>query len=407
MNLLTLAGRNVYRNRQRSLVTTIAMAFACAMMIVFSGLMVGLLKGSEYNIVAMNTGDIEIHQPGYRQDPDIYKLIPDAANLSKQLRAAGFAVTTRLYTSGLMASNASSSGVRLTGIDLEHESQVSELAKHLLKGRWLQADKPHDVVIGRKLARLLDVGVGDELVFVGQTADGFMANDKFTVGGILKSVSATIDNAGVMMTQPMLRALISLPPGVHELVLMRHNRDEDLNQAKARVQQIVGPKLEVVSWRDLMPIISRFLDTADIQTMIMQLFTYIAVGSVVLNAVLMSVFERIKQFGIMKAIGVRPWQLVRLIYLESLMQALIAAVLGGAAGSAFILYLQHHGIDLSSLADGFSFAGIALDPIWYASVTLPVIAIPIMFLFVMTLIAVIYPAAKAARLKPVEAINHR
>jgi len=406
MNLLLLATRNVARNRQRSLVTVLAMGFACAMMIVFSGLMVGMLKGSETNIVSVNSGDIQIHMPGYLDDPDIYQLMEQPESLLAELRQAGFSVSSRLYTAGLMASDESSSGVLLRGVDLNYESTISLIDQHIFRGQWLSAEDPHGVVIGRKLARLLDVEVGDNLVFVGQMADGFMANDEFRVRGVLKSVSATIDNGGVLMADAMLRELIALPPGVHEIIVMRTDREQNIDMAQQQVQTIAGDKLEVLSWRELMPIIARFLDTAEIQTLIMQLFTYIAVGSVVLNAVLMSVFERIQQFGIMKAIGVRPWQLVRLIYLESLVLAAIAIILGMLLGGSLVLYLQDHGIDMSDLAGSFSFAGIALDPIWYAEMTPLVLIFPVAFLLLMTLVAVIYPAAKAARLQPVEAIYH-
>lgn len=407
MNLLTLATRNVIRNRHRTLVTTLAMGFASAMMIVFSGLMMGFLKGSELNIVSVNTGDIQVHQPGYRQDPDIYKLITNANQLLTQLRDVGFRASGRISTAGLMASEEASSGVLLRGVDLQFENTISDISKHILQGEWLSVNDPHGVIIGKKLARLLDVKVGNSLVFVGQTADGYMANDEFHVRGILKSVSTVIDNGGVLMRDSMLRQLIALPEGAHELVVMRSDSEQDITLAQQQVQQIVGNELEVMNWRELMPIIARFLDTSEVQTLIMQLFTYIAVGSVVLNAILMSVFERIHQFGIMKAIGVRPWQLVRLIYLESFLQAVVAAVLGILLGGWLILYLQDHGIDMSALAGSFSFAGIALDPIWYAHFTWLVMLLPVGFLFVMTFVAVIYPAAKAARLRPVEAIYHK
>lgn len=406
MNLLLLAFRNVTRNRQRSLVTVLAMGFACAMMIVFSGLMVGMLKSSEFNIVSVNSGDIQIHLPGYREDPDIYQLIEQPEQLLSRLRQAGFSAGSRVYTAGLMASEESSSGVLVRGVDLQYEPTISQIDQHILKGSWLSADDPHGVVIGRKLARLLDVTVGDSLVFVGQMADGFMANDEFQIRGILKSVSASIDNGGVLMADKMLRQLIALPSGAHEIIVMRNDRQEDIELAKQQVEQLAGNQLEVRSWRELMPIIARFLDTAEIQTLIMQLFTYIAVGSVVLNAMLMSVFERIQQFGIMKAIGVRPWQLVRLIYLESLVLAVFAILLGLLMGGGLVIFLQDHGIDMSALAGSFSFAGIALDPIWYAELTPLVLVLPVAFLLLMTVVAVIYPAAKAARLQPVEAIYH-
>jgi len=408
MNFAKLAARNVYRNSHRSLVTVAAMAFACAMMIVFSSLMEGVIAGSERNVVAMNTGDIQIHQQTYRDDPDIYKMIAASTQLSDGIRQAGFFAAERLFTFGLMASDDSSSGVQLRGIDLSYESTVTEIYQHVLQGDWLEKDDTHGVVIGKKLARLLDVSLGDELIFVGQTADGYMANDSFRVRGVLKSIASDIDSASVFMSNGMLRDLISLPEqGAHQIVIMRADRKQDLAEATEKVKTLVNQDLEVMSWRQLMPVISRFLETAQVQTLIMLLFTYIAVASVVLNAMLMSVFERIHEFGIMKAIGVRPWQIIQLVYAEMLIQTVVASIAGLILGISLSWYLQQYGLDMTSLADGMTFAGIALDPVWYADLSVNSSLIPIGFLFVMAAIAVIYPAVKVALMRPLEAIHHQ
>jgi len=408
MNFAKLAARNVYRNSRRSVVTIAAMAFACAMMIVFSALMEGVIAGSERNVVAMNTGDIQIHQQDYRDDPDIYKMITSSAELSNAIRQIGFVASERLFAFGLMASDNSSSGVQLRGVDLSYESTVTEIHQHIMQGTWLEQTDPHGVVIGKKLARLLDVSLGDELIFVGQTADGYMANDSFNVRGILKSVAAGIDNSAVLMSNSMLRELISLPEqGAHQIVIMRVDKKQALSQASELIKSLVGQDLEVMNWRQLMPVISRFLETAHVQTLIMLLFTYIAVASIVLNAMLMSVFERIHEFGIMKAIGVRPLQIVSLVYAETIIQTLLASIVGLFLGTALAWYLQLYGLDMTSLADGMSFAGVALDPIWYAELSINSVLTPIAFLFVMSAIAVIYPATKVARLSPLEAIHHQ
>ena len=383
------------------------MAFACTMMIVFAALMDGFAIGSERNVVSMNTGDIQIHQPGYRDDPDIYSLIEHADAIIEQHQQLGFYATTRLFAFGLMASDESSSGVQLRGIELETEPTVTDIDQHVMTGQWLSGGDPHGVVIGKKLSKLLDVGLGDELIFVGQTADGYMANDRFEIRGILKSVSAAIDNGGVFMSNAMLRELITLPEGAHEIVLMRHDRTTDLATVTAQVKSRVGEQLEVMNWQQLMPIINRFLETAHLQTLIMMIFTYIAVGSVVLNAMLMSVFERIHEFGIMKAIGVKPRQLIVLIYIEMFIQTFLAVLLALGAGSALSWYLQENGLDMSSLADGISFAGLAFDPVWYAAITPNALMMPSVFLFIIAAIAVIYPAIKVAVIQPVEAIHHQ
>jgi ABC-type lipoprotein release transport system permease subunit len=414
MNILVLASRNVYRSWRRSLVTTLAMAFACAIMIIFAALMQGMMYGSERNVVGMNTGDIQIHRQGYRDDPDIYLQIPATAPLLNALRAANFYATERLYTYGLMATHNSSSGVQLRGIDLEHEKTVTKIHQHLLAGEWLSAQDSHGVIIGKKLARLLNVDLGSELVFIGQSADGFTANDVFIVRGILKSVSANIDNSGVFIAKQTLQELISLPEGAHEIALMRKNQQADLALVTDEVQHIVNrvtgklsSQLEVSNWHKLMPVISRFLEIADVQMLIMLSFTYTAVASVIFNAMLMSVFERIHEFGIMKAIGVSPWFVAGLVYTETLVQTLVASLLGFSGGASMAFYLQEHGIDMTAISSGFSFAGVALEPMWYAHVTISSLVTPVFFLFVIAFIAVIYPAVKVALLQPLAAIHHQ
>ena len=407
MNLFTLASRNVYRHRHRSVVTILAMTFACTMMIVFAALMDGFAIGSERNVVSMNTGDIQIHLPGYRDDPDIYSLIDNADQLVAQFRSEQFYATERLFTFGLMASDQGSSGVQLRGVDLDYEPTVTDIDQHIMAGEWLSENDKQGVVIGKKLSKLLDVGLGDELVFVGQTADGYMANDRFQIKGILKSVSASIDNAGVFMSNGMLRELITLPKGAHELVLMRTDRRGNLTLTTEQLKTSLGAELEVMNWQHLMPVINRFLETAHIQTLIMMVFTYIAVASVVLNAMLMSVFERIHEFGIMKAIGVKPKQLIILIYAEMFIQTFLAVLLAVLAGSSLSWYLQENGLDMSSLTDGISFAGLAFDPIWYAALTLNSVLIPTLFLLVIAAIAVIYPAVKVAVIQPIDAMHHQ
>ncbi|MFC1839841.1 ABC transporter permease [Thermodesulfobacteriota bacterium] len=406
MKIIYMASRNITRNWQRTLVTTLAMGFAGFIMILFASLMQGLLQASERNAVAMDLGDIQIHAHGYRHDPDLYKLIDKPENIVTTIQNSGLNAAHRLYGFGLAAAGSASSGVQLRGIDVKREGYVTQIHNHLLKGKWLDNGDPKGVVLGKKLAKTLHVHSGDELIFVGQAADGSMANELYTVRGILKSVGESIDRAGIYMVEKEFRDLMVLARGAHEIAVMRPDRGTDLKEAKTEVSRS-APGYETMDWRELKPVIARILELADTQMLIMVIITYVAVAMVVLNAMLMSVFERIRELGIMKAVGVTPWQIMLLIYMETFFQILVASIISLILGISVSYYFQDNGIDLTRLADGVTFAGVAMDPIWKAQITTKSLVIPVLFLFIIGTIAVLYPAAKAALIKPVSAIHHR
>lgn len=406
MKILSIASRNVFRNWRRTLVTTLAMGFSGFIMTLFAALMAGMLQASERNAVAMNLGDIQIHAEGYRDDPDLYNLIDNTAGLVNKLQQAGFHATQRIYGFGLAAAGSTSAGVQMRGVNLKNEATVTQVHKHVMQGQWLADSDPMGIVIGRKLARTLGVRPGDEAIIISQATDGSMANDLYTVRGILKSIGGEVDRAGFFMVERSFRELMVLPKGAHEIAVMRSDRSSDLESAAAQVAALARG-YETSNWRQLQPVIARLLDLADAQAIIMILITYVAVAMVILNAMLMSVFERIREFGIMKAIGVTPWQLMALVYAETMVQVVIASIISLVSGWSAAYYFQNNGIDLSAIASSISFGGVAIDPIWNAHVTADVLALPIVFLFIIAAAAVIYPAIKAAVIHPVKAIHYR
>ena len=406
MKIFSIAYRNVFRNWRRTLVTTLAMGFAGFIMILFASLMEGFIKTSEQNAVAMDLGDIQIHALGYRDDPDLYARIMNAENLVKEIQGKGFYATQRLYGFGLAAAGSTSAGIQLRGINLENEATVTQIHNHVMQGEWLSEIDSNGVVIGKKMARTLGVKLGDEVVVLGQASDGSMANDLYIVRGILKSVGESIDRAGFFMLEKSFRELMVLPEGAHEIAIMRPDRNSDLDIASSQIAALAESH-EILNWRQLRPTIAKLLEVADIQIMVMILITYVAVVSIVLNAMLMSVFERIRELGIMKAIGVKPLQIITLIFLETMVQVTVASVMALISGFLVTSYFQEHGIDLSSISSGATFSGVAMDPIWYAYITRDALLLPIIMLFLIAAIAVIYPAIKAAVIQPVKAIHHR
>lgn len=406
MNIPALALRNIARNRQRALITIGSMAFACWVMVFFAALGEGFRKTIERNAIGMDTGDIQIHAPGYRSDPDLYTRIPDPAAVLARLEMQGFHAAPRLYGFGLAAAGNASSGAWLRGVDTAKEPSVTLISRHLLMGKWVDDADPKGVVIGRKLARTLGVKVGSEIVVVSQAADGSMANDVYRVRGILKSVGEGLDRGGFFMTAGAFRALMAVESGAHEIAVARGDTADALS-ASVRKAAFAAPGLEVKSWRQLQPVVAKMIDNANISLYIMLSIGYSAVGMIILNAMLMNVFERIHEFGVMKAVGLLPWQVFGMIAAEAAFQAAIASAVAVAAAVPVVLHYQTHGIDLSALTPGGTLGSVAFEPVWYLQLTSDVVVIPVLFLFGIAGLAVLYPAIKAAVIRPLDAIHHQ
>lgn len=406
MKLLSIAFRNIGRKRVRSAITIGAMAFAGFIMLFFAALGAGFVHSLEKNAVGMSLGDIQIHAPGYRSDPDLYKAVPDPAGVVKKLEAAGFAAAPRLYGFGLAAAGSASSGIWLRGVDLVNEPKVTSIHGHIKEGLWLDDGDPKGVVLGKKLAHTLGVNLGDEVVVVSQASDGSMANDLYRVRGVLKAVGEAADQTGFLMTEAEFRRLMAIPEGTHEIAVVRTDKNRDLAEA-SRAAEGAAPGMEIKTWRELQPIIAQMLDVMGTSLIIMLSIAYSAVGMVILNATLMNVFERIREFGVMKAIGVPPRQVFSLIIAEALIEAVIANALALALGVPVVLHYQEKGIDLSKITPGADLAGVAFDPILYCQLTTQALATPVWFMFVVVALAVLYPATKAALIRPLEALHHQ
>ena len=403
MSIFKLAWRNIWRNQRRTGVTVAAMSFALLAMILYSGLVRGYLESMERNILDLELGEVQIFAEEYRDKPSLYTRIFHTDELLAQLNDAGFRASARCIAAGLAAGDEASSGVMFFGIDPHRDATVSEIYKQVIKGNWLDTDDRHGVVIGRKLAHTLNVTVGDEIVVLTQGADGSMANDLYTVRGILKGITELVDRAGIFMTMEGYRELTVLDEGVHQIIV-RTPQDVELDGAMASINEL-APDLDVESWRDLMPTIASMLDNVEGLMITMFLIVYIAIAIVILNAMLMAVFERIKEFGILKALGVGPGMVLRLIFVETTIQTVLALAIGCLLSIPGLLYLTRVGINLAEIG-GISVYGLSWDPVWRASVTVNTYAGPVITFVLIVSVAVIYPALKAAFIRPVEAIHH-
>ena len=403
MEVFKMAWRNVWRSRRRSLTAILAMTFALFLMLVFSGLFEGMLLGMEENIVELEVGDIQIFAGDYRKNPSIYTRIPEPEALFEPLDAAGFPASGRLLAFGLAAGDEASAGASFRGIDVERDARVSRIHEEVADGDWLDENDPAGVVIGKELGRTLAVGVGQELLVLSQAADGTMAYELYRVRGILRSVGGAVDRTAVFMTQPTFRELMAVPEGVHQIIVRRPG-GLPLPAAALEVDRLATP-LEVKTWKQILPTLASYLESARAMIGFLYFIIYSAIGILLLNSMLMAVFERIREFGVLKAIGVGPLGVMGLIVVETAIQTGIALVAGVALSLPALLYLSTTGLNIAAMAS-ISIMGASFNPIWKALLVPSIFAGPIVVLLVIVVLAILYPALKAALIQPVTAMEY-
>ena len=400
-----MAWRNVWRNRRRTLVTIAAMALGLLTMILYAGLVEGYIIGLERNVLDLELGDIQIHADDYRRHPSLYKRIDRDGEILAALDEAGYPASARLLGTGLAAAGDTSSGVALRGLDPARDAAVSKVSLHVQRGEWLDSADPGGVVIGRRLAKILAVDVGDEFVVLGQGADGSMANEMYTVRGILKSIADGVDRSGVYMTADAFRELMVLPEGAHQIVVRRPT-SVDLPRATEHVVAAAA-ELDVQNWKQLTPTVAKMLESTRAAMMAMYAVIYVVIGILILNAMLMAVFERVREFGVLKAIGVGPGHVFRLILAEAGVMTGVAVLVGVGMAIPGLLYLRDTGLDLTRYSADVSIAGIAWDPIMRAVINENTFIGPVVAMLFIIGLAVLYPAIRAAMITPVEAMRHR
>lgn len=409
MNLFNLALKNLLRRPLRTLITIGAMTFAGSIMIFNAALMEGMFYTIKKNAISMNTGNLQIHEKKYLDDPDLYKKITDVDKVIEKLKSKNLKASPRLFTVSLASSKNTSTGIIVRGIDPLLEKETITLYEHIHEGSWFNDGDSKQVLIGRKLAKTLEVGLGDEIVILSQASDGSMANDIFYVKGIFKSVTEMIDRAGFFITNRDFRELFVIEENSAHEIAITFNEDE-LGLINIHKQlEIEFPEYEIKNWRQLQPIVARLLDTAKYSMNFILLFIYGAVVIVVMNAMLMTVFERIQEVGVMKAIGAKPFLIFRILFYEVIVQVMIAIVFSSIIGVSLCLYFEE-GIDIRNILtglEGATAAGIAFDPIWYPMLNFNTYFTPMKYLFLTGIVSVIYPALKASFLNPLKAIHYK
>ena len=317
MTTLRTAWRNLWRNWKRTAITFAAVAFSTAMLVASYALMVGWTDVMEKSITDLSVGEVQVHHPDYRSERSLYDTVEEADAVLAAAAESGIPASARSFGYGLLSSGPKSAGGQFWGVLPEKERRVSDLAGNLLEGTFIGSEPRREVVLGRKLARSLGAAVGAEIVVVVQAADGSLGNDLYTVAGIFKGVGETLDRSLALVHRRDFEELFVMPGQVHQVVLNSRGAFAP-EEAAAAVRDAAGES-EVMTWRQLMPTLSQMFDSMIASTIFFGAIFFLAAGVGVLNTMLMATYERIGEFGLVKALGATPWRILREITVEALL----------------------------------------------------------------------------------------
>lgn len=397
-----LAYRNIFRNTRRTLLTICLISFGLAALLLADSFVRGSLK----TFISISTetflGEAQIHQKGFRDAQDIDLYIPQPSALYQQLDQYTDikAYSPRTLAGAMISSSENVSGGMIIGINEEKESQISKLKKSIIKGNYLSSNKG-EILLGSLLADLLEVDLGDRIVVtLSQANGGELSQELFRVSGIFSFNDRNMDNAIAFINLNQSQQLLNIN-GVHQIALTFNSANAIDNKALPIWQDLNTQNLETLDWLELTPQLAGILGMVNYTTLIIALIMYILVALGLINTMLMSIFERRNEFGILLAIGTRPRQLFWQIMCEGFFIGAISMVVGLIIGGSISLWASINGLRY----DDLEMMGATInEPIYAVIDYLSFIELSISILFI-TLLACVYPALHAARLQPSDAMR--
>jgi ABC-type lipoprotein release transport system permease subunit len=413
--LLQLAWRNLWRNRRRTFITMAAIAFGYAMLLFVACLMAGLRWQMIQNGTCLVMSQIQIHAPGYYPNRSLQKTLGGrkGTDVSALLAAISAdrrvtAVAPRVYGYALLSAAHRSAGVELMGVLPDQEPKITTLNTQIAKGTYLTARLPKGVVIGDKLASTIGIEVGSEIVLLTQAADGSMGNDVYTVVGILHTGLDAVDRGLVLMTLSSLQDLLHLAPArIHEVgIKLTHINAASKVAAALEVKLGKTLPVRVMAWPELAPELANYVQFNHGVTVVLFFIFFLVAVIGVMNTMLMAVYERTREFGMLMAVGMRPAQVIRLILTEAAGLGVASLAVGAALGVPLLWYLQVHGLDLGgATGEVVSVAGVVVGHLWYGRQDFPAYSEAALGLAATALVSALYPAWRAAQLRPTEAMR--
>jgi len=406
MITIILAWRNLITRNRQSLILLLAISIGLFGLIFLQAFMDGFYVLMINTAIDTDLGYIQVHQKDFLLKRDVKLTIPGTDEILKEINTTPdvTGVSPRILGNGFFSSPESSNYGRIYGIDPRMEDSVTVISSKLVKGEKLLKDDEHKAFIGQALADKLKIDIGDKFVIQAKDVEGNMGGSAFRVKGTFRTASKDFDKSNVYITLEAARKMMALKDNVHEIAI-RIDKQENLNETTdAITRKINNNKVSVQTWQQLQPTLKQMLKMSKQFTYIFYLIVYVALAFGIINAFLMEIFDRIREFGIMMALGTRPSRIFFVLLWESALLAIVSSFLGTAMALIFINYIMKNQMNLSFLGDGMAFLG--LGNIIPLTITPGALIICILSTVVAVIAATIYPALRAAMFKPVEAMRY-
>jgi ABC-type lipoprotein release transport system permease subunit len=402
--LTQIAWRNVWRNKTRSMVIVIAVALGLWGGIFSDAFMQGMTEQQIYSSIHTETGHIQLNQKGFLVNHDMQLNMPGADSITARLsKLPGVqAATSTIQLTSMASTSSGSAGIMINGIDPAAQEKVSNLNTLLTTGDYFKSDRTNLIVIGQQLADKLHIKLHSRIVLTLQTTAGDIVYGAFKVAGIFRTHNSDFDKQMVFVRKKDLQALISFTPGAASLVTVLLHNTDDTKMVTAEIQKMF-PELQVQPWMQLSPMLQILSSTVTQMTIIFVGIILIALAFGIVNTMLMAVLDRTHEIGMLLSIGMKPSKVFAMIILETIFLSLTGAAVGIALSVGTISWFGHTGINLSFIAEGINAFG-------YASIVYPslgadfYLALSVMVVII-ALIAGLFPARHAIRLKPAEALR--
>ena len=407
MNLLRvvamLAWRNLWRNHRRTLIMIGAVTVGVWAMVFMTALMRGMVSDMMQDGVRNLPGHVQVHDPRFRDDPSVNNLIRTRdSEIAARLEAAGIETwSSRINVPAVISSERESRGVVLVGIDPPRDDALTELSSTIVDGRYLQDPDDNGLVVGARLLERLDTELGKRVVVMSQDPDNEIADRGFRVVGVFEAKLPAQEEGAVYAGKATVAAMLGIPDRVTEIAVMGDDY-RNVEPVYGQVVAAVDGDLEVLQWTEIATYLGSMLNVMDGFVLVWFVVIFLALSFGLVNTLVMAVFERVREIGLMLALGMRPLIIVLQVIVESLLLLAIGLALGTLVGWLTVLPFED-GMDLSVVAEGMEMYG--MSSVLYPELNVDDVILANVVVLTLGFIASLSPAWRASRYEPMEALR--